>query len=126
VSERIPILRVGDYLLISVQTHLHDAVVERLQDEVLTELAVRPAKGVVVDVSSGSVLDTFTARALARTAQMAALMGARTITSGLSPSVALTLVEMGFNARGVETAMDVNDAFSQLMRPKVRKDARPR
>jgi len=112
--DRIPILRVGDTLLISVQVELHDTLVRQLQDDLLNSLSARPASGVVIDVSSVAVLDTFTARSLAQTAQMAKLMGTITVVAGLMPSVAITLTEMGFSATAFDTARDVDAALAHL------------
>ncbi len=111
---RIPVLRARDVLLVSVQTDLDDQLVQSLQEDVLATLDKRPARGVVIDVSSVSVVDTFTARAIAQTAQMAQLMGASTVVSGLQPAVVMTLTEMGFTARGFMTALDIDGALDAL------------
>lgn len=114
--DRVPILRIKDVLLVSVQVELYDALVQRLQEDILSILSQQPATGLVMDVSSVKILDTFTARTLAHTAQMAKLMGARTLVVGLQPAVALTLTEMGFGSGGFTTALTVDRAVAALNR----------
>lgn len=112
--ERIPILRIGEVLLASIQIELHDTLVEQLQLDILRTIEARPARGLVIDVSAVAVLDTFTARALAQTAEMAALMGTKTVVAGFAPAVALTLVEMGFATRTFGTAVDLQAALAMV------------
>lgn len=112
--DRVPIVRIGDVLFVSIQLDLHDALVAQLQEDVLQQLERGGTRGLVVDVSAVSVLDTFTARALAQTGQMARLMGARLIVSGINPAVSITLTEMGFDSRGFETALDADAALARL------------
>lgn len=114
--ERIPILRVGNILLLSIQVELHDSLVQQIQSDVLGALEKEPAAGLVVDISSVEILDTYTARALAQLAQMSGLMGSRTILTGMRPAIAFTLTEMGFNATGFRTALDVDQAITMLNR----------
>lgn len=114
--ERIPLVRIGDVLFVSIQLDLHDALVAQFQQDTLEQLERGGLRGLVVDVSAVGVLDTFTARSLAQTAEMARLMGARMIVSGLSPAVSMTLTEMGFDNRGFETALDANAALARLGR----------
>ena len=115
--DRIPILRIRDLLLISIQADLHDILVEQLQSDILKELERKSAQGLVLDISALLVLDTYTARAFVHTAQMARLMGTRTIVSGMTPAIALTLTEMGFSASGFETALDLESACRRCRIP---------
>jgi rsbT antagonist protein RsbS len=115
--DRIPILRIRDLLLVSIQADLHDILVEQLQGDILKELERKSAHGLVLDISALQVLDTYTARAFVHTAQMARLMGTRTIVSGMTPAIALTLTEMGFSASGFETALDLESALAALSAP---------
>ena len=112
--DRIPILRIRDLLLVSIQADLHDILVEQLQSDILKELERKSAQGLVLDISALLVLDTYTARAFVHTAQMARLMGTRTIVSGMTPAIAMTLTEMGFSAGGFETALDLESALTAL------------
>ncbi|HMU38412.1 MAG TPA: STAS domain-containing protein [Pseudomonadota bacterium] len=112
--DRIPILRIRDLLLVSIQVDLHDLLVEQLQSDILKELERKSARGLVLDISALNLLDTYTARAFVHTAQMAKLMGTRTIVSGMTPAIAMTLTEMGFSASGFETALDLESALTAL------------
>ena len=112
--QEIPILYVHGVMLVSIQTDLHDALIHQLQNDILSALENKPARGLVLDVSAVGIMDTFTARALAQTAQMASLMGTRTIVAGMHPSIALTLTEMGFSAFGFETALNLDGAIEIL------------
>ncbi|MCO5165746.1 MAG: STAS domain-containing protein [Planctomycetes bacterium] len=110
------ILRVRGVLLVSLEGDLHDAGVADLQEAILCALEGAPARGVVVDLTGIELVDTYTARAVAQTAHMARLMGARTIVTGMRPEIALTLTDMGFAASGFEAALDLDDALARLER----------
>ncbi len=112
--DRIPILRIRDVLIVSIQVDLHDTLVQRMQEDLLRELERAPARGLVVDISAVDVLDTFTARALAQTARMASVMGTAAVIVGMRPSIAQTLVEMGFMPFGFRTALDLDSALHML------------
>ena len=112
--DRIPILRIRDLLLVSIQADLHDILVEQLQSDILKELERKSARGLVLDISALNIVDTYTARAFVHTAQMARLMGTRTIVSGMTPAIAMTLTEMGVSAGGFETALDLESALTAL------------
>lgn len=117
MSGRLPLVRIGRVLFVSLQQDLHDARVMQLQADLLEQLEQGGLEGLVLDVTAAPVVDTFTARSIAQTAAMARLMGARLVVSGLSPSVAMTLTEMGFERDGFETALDVDLALESLGRP---------
>jgi rsbT antagonist protein RsbS len=89
-------------------------MVERLQDDILIALKRTGATGLLIDVSSVEIIDSFTARSVINTARMAQLMDARTVVVGISPEVALTLVEMGFAWIGVKTALNVEQAIGMM------------
>lgn len=109
--DRIPILRVRNVLIVSIQVDLHDTLVQRMQEDLLRELERSPARGLVIDISAVDILDTFTARALAQTARMAGVMGTETVIVGMRPAIAQTLVEMGFMPFGFRTALDLDTAL---------------
>jgi rsbT antagonist protein RsbS len=113
--DRIPILRVRGIVIVSLQIDLSDSLVYQFQEDLLSSLEANPAKGIVIDVSSVRILDTFTSRALAQTAQMAMLMNTPTVISGMSPSIVLTLIEMGFaGMNGFRTTLDLDSAIALL------------
>lgn len=110
----IPILRVRGVVVVPIQIDLTDSLVDRLQEDVLADLARRTARGLVIDVSSLELLDTYTARALTGVAQAAGLMGTPTVVSGIRPAVAQTLSEMGFRPSGFKTALSLDRALDHL------------
>ena len=117
MSLRIPILRIGDTLVTSVQVELRDSVVDAFQRDVLTMLERTGARGVVIDISTLDMVDTYVARMLTETGQMARLMGARTVIVGMRPEVAATLTSMGFSLLGVDTALSLEEGLARLHRP---------
>ncbi len=105
--ERIPILRIGDLLLVSIQVDMHDRLAMTLQDD-LTERIVRDeAKGVLIDISALDLVDSFIGRMISNTAAMARVLDAQTVLVGMQPAVAITLVELGLTLPGVKTALNV-------------------
>lgn len=113
--DRIPILRVRGIIIVSLQIDLSDSLVYQFQEDLLNSLEANPAKGIVIDVSSVRILDTFTSRALAQTAQMAMLMNTPTVISGMNPAIVLTLIEMGFTGtNGFRTTLDLDSAIALL------------
>ena len=112
--DRIPILRMGQFLLVTIQVDMHDRLALTLQDD-LTEMISRTgAKGVLIDISSLDLVDSFMGRMLANIAQMSRILDARTVVVGMRPAVAITLVELGLSLAGVETALDVERGMSRL------------
>jgi rsbT antagonist protein RsbS len=106
--ERIPILRMGRNLLVTIQVDMHDQLALRLQDD-LTERIVRDhASGVLIDISSLDMVDSFIGRMLANVAAMAQVLDATTVVVGMRPAVAITLVELGLDLKGVRTALNVD------------------
>ncbi len=110
----IPILRVGDTLLVSVQIELRDTIAEAFQQSLLEAIERLGSAGLVVDISGLEMVDSYVARVLAETARMARLMGTETVLVGMRPEVAATLVRMGFPLDGVRTALDVEHGLALL------------
>jgi rsbT antagonist protein RsbS len=105
--ERIPILKMGDCLLVTIQVDMHDRLAMTLQDDLTNRIAATRARGVLIDISALEVVDSFIGRMLANIASMARVLDARTVVVGMRPAVAITLVELGLSLPGVQTALDV-------------------
>ena len=114
--DRIPILKMGDFLLVTIQVDMHDQLASALQDDLTSKIAKVNAKGVLIDISSLDIVDSFIGRMLANTSAMARVLDAQTIVVGMQPAVAITLVELGLNLRGVHTALDVEKGMEMLRR----------
>ena len=112
--ERIPILRLGRLLLVSIQIELSDTVAVRLLDDVTASVAATGATGVVLEISALRVVDSFVAGVFSRTAAAARILGADTVIAGMQPAVAITLVELGLNLSGVVFARDMEQAAAML------------
>jgi rsbT antagonist protein RsbS len=112
--ERIPILKMGPFLLVSIQVDMHDRLALTLQDD-LTERIVRDrARGVLIDISGLEVVDSFIGRMLGNIAGMSRVLDAETVVVGMRPAVAITLVELGMSLSGVRTALNVERAMDML------------
>jgi rsbT antagonist protein RsbS len=118
--ERIPILKMGDLLLVSIQVDMHDQLALTLQDDLTDRIAKTGARGVLIDISAVEVVDSFIGRMIANIAGMARILDARTVLVGMQPAVAITLVELGLSLPGVQTALDVERGMALL-----RRDRRP-
>ena len=114
--DRIPILRMGDFLLVTIQVDMHDQLASALQDDLTNKIAKVNAKGVLIDISSLDIVDSFIGRMLANTSAMARVLDAETVVVGMQPAVAITLVELGLNLSGVHTALDVEKGMEMLRR----------
>ncbi len=112
--ERIPILRLGNHLLVSIQVDLHDRLALTLQDDLTSRLAENGARGVLLDISSLEIVDSFIGRMIGNIAAMARVLDAHTVVVGMRPAVAITLVELGISMQGVRTAIDVDDGMRLL------------
>jgi rsbT antagonist protein RsbS len=112
--DRIPILRMGDLLLVTIQVDMHDRLASALQDDLTGKIAEVSAKGVLIDISSLDIVDSFIGRMLANTSAMARVLGAEAVVVGMQPAVAITLVELGVNLSGVDTALDVEKGVEML------------
>ena len=112
--DRIPILRMGDLLLVTIQVDMHDRLASALQDDLTGKIAEVSAKGVLIDISSLDIVDSVIGRMLANTSAMARVLGAEAVVVGMQPAVAITLVELGLNLSGVHTALDVEKGVEML------------
>jgi rsbT antagonist protein RsbS len=109
--ERIPILKMGDCLLVSIQVDMHDRLALTLQDDLTAKIVAHRARGVLIDISSLEVVDSFIGRMLANIAAMARVLDAKTVVVGMRPAVAITLVELGLTLTGVRTALNVEQGM---------------
>jgi rsbT antagonist protein RsbS len=116
VNEVIPILRIGDTLLVSLQGDLDDAMVIRIEEQLTQEVARTSAAGVLIDVSGLTVVDSFIARVLARVVGMIRLLGAQAAIVGIQPAVAITLVELGVPMGHLNTALNAEQGLALLRR----------
>jgi rsbT antagonist protein RsbS len=114
--DRIPILKMGRFLLVSIQIDMDDRTAMTLQDDLTGQIVKHRAKGVLIDISSLDVVDSFIGRMLANTAAMARILDAETIVVGMQPSVAITLVELGLSLKGVRSALNVERGMELLQR----------
>ncbi len=113
-SLRIPILKIGDVLIASVQVALHDSSAVQFKEDLLNRIYETKARGLIVDLTAVEVVDSFIGRLINDIASMAGLMGTRVVITGLQPAVAITLVELGLTLAGVRTALDVDRGMALL------------
>ena len=116
MSERIPILRIGDTLVVSVQFDLEDQTVLNLQEDLADQIVAKSAQGVIIDISALEIVDSFVGRMLATVASISRVLDARTVVVGMRPAVAITLVELGLSLGGVSTALDLEKGLAKLSR----------
>ncbi len=112
--ERIPILRMGKYLLVTIQVDMHDRLAMQLQEDLTSRIARDQARGVLIDISALDIVDSFIGRMLADIAGMSRILDAQTVVVGMQPAVAITLVELGLSLQGVRTALDVERGMKLL------------
>ena len=112
--ERIPILRMGEFLLVTIQVDMHDQLALRLQDDLSNSIQKNTSKGVLIDISTLEMVDSFIGRMLSFIASMARVLDARTVVVGMRPAVAITLVELGLPLPGVHTALDVEKGMELI------------
>lgn len=112
--ERIPILRIGDLLLVTIQVDMHDRLAMQLQNDLTERIVADSATGVLIDISALDLVDSFIGRMISNTAAMARVLDARTVLVGMQPAVAITLVELGLTLHGVRTALDVEKGMAML------------
>jgi rsbT antagonist protein RsbS len=112
--ERIPILRMGRLLLVTVQVDMHDRLALALQDDLTTRISQTGARGVLLDISSVEIVDSFMGRTISNIAAMARVLDAETVVVGMRPAVAITLVELGLSLSGVRTALNVEKGMLLL------------
>jgi rsbT antagonist protein RsbS len=116
--EKIPILRMGEFLLVTIQVDMHDRLAMTLQDDLTNRISQTGARGVLIDISSLEIVDSFIGRMLGNIAAMSRVLDAETVVVGMQPAVAITLVELGMSMPGVRTALNV-DAGMELLRDSV-------
>ncbi|MBV9494655.1 MAG: STAS domain-containing protein [Acidobacteria bacterium] len=112
--ERIPILKMGRFLLVSIQVDMDDRTALTLQDDLTAQIVKHRAKGVLIDISSLDVVDSFIGRMLANIAAMARILDADTVVVGMQPAVAITLVELGLSLKGVRSALNIERGMELL------------
>ena len=112
--DRIPILKMGSFLLVTIQVDMHDRLALSLQDDLTQQIVKHRARGVLIDISSLEMVDSFIGRMLGSIAGMARLLDADTVVVGMQPSVAITLVELGLSLEGIRTALDVEKGMAAL------------
>ncbi|MBA4143268.1 MAG: STAS domain-containing protein [Nitrosospira sp.] len=112
--DRIPILSMGNLLLVIIQFDMHDRLALALQDDLTEQIVKEQAKGVLIDISALDVVDSFIGRVINNTASMARLLAAETVVVGMQPAVAITLVELGLALTGVKTALNVEKGMALL------------
>ena len=117
--ERIPILKMGGYLLVTIQVDMHDRLAMTLQDDLTARIVEARAKGVLIDISALEIVDSFIGRMLADIAAMSRVLDAETVVVGMRPAVAITLVELGLSLTGVRTALNVERGMD-LLRERIR------
>jgi len=112
--ERIPILKMGEFLLVSIQVDMHDRLALALQEDLTNRISETGARGVLIDISSLEIVDSFIGRMISNIAGMARIMDAETVVVGMRPAVAITLVELGLSMPGVRTALNVEKGMDLL------------
>ena len=112
--ESIPILKVGDFLLVTIQVDLHDRLALALQEDLTNKIVLTGARGVLIDISSLDMVDSFMGRMLGNIAGMSRILDAETVVVGMQPAVAITLVELGLSLPGIRTALNVDKGMALL------------
>jgi rsbT antagonist protein RsbS len=124
--DRIPILRMGRFLLVTIQVDMHDRLALALQDDLMEQIRAKHAQGVLLDISALDVVDSFIGRMIGNIAAMARVLDADTVVTGMRPAVAITLVELGLSLPGVRTALDIERGMAMLQQSRGRPGARDR
>jgi rsbT antagonist protein RsbS len=114
--DQIPILQVGDCLLVSIQVDMHDRLAMQLQDDLTNKIVTTRARGVMIDISALDIVDSFIGRMLNNIAAMSRVLDAVTVVVGMQPAVAITLVELGLGLSGVRTALNVDKGLALIRR----------
>jgi rsbT antagonist protein RsbS len=116
--EKIPILKMGDFLLVTIQVDLYDRLALNLEADLVSTIDKYQAKGVLIDISAVDIVDSFMGRILGNIAQMSKILDAHTVVVGMQPAVAITLIELGMPMNGVLTALNVERGM-ELLRAKI-------
>lgn len=119
--ERIPILRMGDFLLVTIQVDMHDELAITLQDDLSERISKTSARGVLIDISALDMVDSFIGRMIGTISGLSKIMDAETVLVGMQPAVAITLVELGLTLPGVITALNVERGMN-LLRERVQSE----
>ncbi len=119
--ERIPILKMGETLLVTIQVDMHDRIAAALEEDLTARIAQTGAKGVLIDISSLEIVDSFIGRMLDNIAGVSRMLDAETVVCGMRPAVAITLVELGLSLSGVKTALNVERGM-ELIRNRINID----
>lgn len=119
--ERIPILKLGAFLLVTVQVDMHDRLAMNLQDDLTEKIVQAHSRGVLIDISALDVVDSFIGRMLGNIASMSRILDAETVVVGMQPAVAITLVELGLSLPGVRTALNIEKGMD-LLRASIAED----
>src|ERR1700704_3303180 len=114
--DQIPILKIGDCLLVSIQVDMHDRLAMSLQDDLTSRIVSAHAKGVLIDISALEMVDSFIGRVRGDIAAMSRILDAETVVVGMRPAVAITLVELGLSLKGVKTALNVDRGMAMITR----------
>ena len=122
--DRIPILKVGNCLLVTIQVDMHDELALSLQEDLTAQIAKYGSRGVLIDISSLEIVDSFIGRMLANIAAMSRVLDAQTVLTGMQPAVAITLVELGMALPGIKTALNVERGM-ELLKAYLNQDADP-
>lgn len=112
--DRIPILKMGSFLLVTIQVDMHDKLAMTLQEDLTNRISDTDARGVLIDISGLDIVDSFIGRMLAGIASMARILDAQTVLVGMQPAVAITLVELGLSLEGIRTALNVDRGMALL------------
>jgi rsbT antagonist protein RsbS len=112
--DRIPILKMGEFLLVTIQVDMHDRLAMTLQDDLTNSIVKNLSRGVLIDISSVEIVDSFIGRMLGNIASMSRILDAETVVVGMRPSVAITLVDLGLSLPGVRTALNVEKGMEVL------------
>lgn len=112
--ERVPILKVGDLLLVTIQVDMHDRLAMTLQDDLTNRVVKEQARGVLIEISSLEMVDSFIGRMLGNIASTTRALGAETVVVGMRPAVAITIVELGLSLKGIRTALNVDQGVALL------------
>jgi rsbT antagonist protein RsbS len=112
--DRIPILKFGDALLVTIQVDMHDRLATALEEDLTSKIVSANAKGVLIDISSLEIVDSFIGRMLDNIAAVARILDADTVVVGMRPAVAITLVELGLSLSGVKTALNVERGMAMI------------
>ena len=114
--ERIPVLRMGEFLLVTIQVDMHDRLATALEEDLTNKIVAANAKGVLIDISALEIVDSFIGRMLDNIAAVSRILDADTVVVGMRPAVAITLVELGLSLTGVKTALNVERGMDMIRR----------